>query len=55
MLRVPHFTERGIVQTDEAAGAALGHPIAFEVHPAASGGRAPDLDEHRGEGFRPRA
>jgi crotonobetainyl-CoA:carnitine CoA-transferase CaiB-like acyl-CoA transferase len=54
MLALPHFVERGVVTSHAWASPAIGHPVRFEHHPAARMTPPPDIDEHRGEGFRPR-
>ena len=54
MLELPHFRERGAVTADAWADPASGYPVTFEHHPAARTSPPPGLDEHAGEGFRPR-
>jgi crotonobetainyl-CoA:carnitine CoA-transferase CaiB-like acyl-CoA transferase len=54
MLDLAHFRERGVVTADPWADPATGYPISFEQHPAARTSPPPALDEHAGEGFRPR-
>jgi crotonobetainyl-CoA:carnitine CoA-transferase CaiB-like acyl-CoA transferase len=57
MLAHPQFLARG-VSTRAPGGdgpeAAVGPPVRLVDHPGRTGGRAPDLDEHRGQGFGPR-
>jgi crotonobetainyl-CoA:carnitine CoA-transferase CaiB-like acyl-CoA transferase len=52
MLDLPHFRERDVVTADPWADPASGYPVLFEHHPAARRTPPPELDEHRGEGWR---
>jgi crotonobetainyl-CoA:carnitine CoA-transferase CaiB-like acyl-CoA transferase len=54
MLGLAHFRERSVVTADPWADPATGYPIRFEQHAAGRTAPPPGLDEHRGEGFRPR-
>jgi crotonobetainyl-CoA:carnitine CoA-transferase CaiB-like acyl-CoA transferase len=54
MLGLAHFTERGVVGPDLTGAPSTGHPVAFARNPAARTSPAPAIDQHRGEGFRPR-
>ncbi|HZQ83573.1 MAG TPA: CoA transferase [Acidimicrobiales bacterium] len=54
MLALDHFRARGISTSDPWADPAVGYPVQFEHHPAGRATPPPGLDEHRGEGFRPR-
>lgn len=48
MAELPHFVARGTV----VPGPDTGHPVRFELHPAAATTPAPALDQHGGEGWR---
>jgi crotonobetainyl-CoA:carnitine CoA-transferase CaiB-like acyl-CoA transferase len=52
MVQLPHFRARDVVVDDFDGQPVTGHPVRFVQHPAARVTRAPDVDEHRGEGFR---
>jgi crotonobetainyl-CoA:carnitine CoA-transferase CaiB-like acyl-CoA transferase len=54
MVRLPHFRERRAVTSDPWADPNTGFPVRFEHHPARRSKPPPAVDEHRGEGFRPR-
>jgi crotonobetainyl-CoA:carnitine CoA-transferase CaiB-like acyl-CoA transferase len=55
MLRLGHFRERSVVTKDPWSDPATGYPVTFLSHPAERTTPPPDLDEHRGGGFQPRA
>jgi crotonobetainyl-CoA:carnitine CoA-transferase CaiB-like acyl-CoA transferase len=52
MVQLSHFRAREVVVDDFDGRPVTGHPVRFVKHPAARTSRAPDVDEHRGEGFR---
>jgi crotonobetainyl-CoA:carnitine CoA-transferase CaiB-like acyl-CoA transferase len=54
MLELAHFRERGLVTREGSADWSTGHPARFVRHPAARTAAAPELDEHKGAGFRSR-
>lgn len=54
MVALPHFRERGAVTVDPWSDPATGYPAKFTHHPASRRQPPPKLDEHQGEGFRPR-
>jgi crotonobetainyl-CoA:carnitine CoA-transferase CaiB-like acyl-CoA transferase len=54
MVQLPHFRDRSAVTADPWADPNTGYPVRFERHPAKRTEPPPALDEHRGEGFRPR-
>ena len=55
MLGSDHLRQRGLVTADPWNEVATGYPIRFERHPATRRTPAPALDEHREQGFLPRA
>ena len=54
MVGLGHFIQRRAVTTEQWADPATGFPVRFVNHPAARRDPPPELDQHRGEGFRPR-
>jgi len=54
MLALDHFAVRGISTRDPWADPAVGYPVRFTGHAAKRTSPPPRLDEHAGEGFRPR-
>ncbi|MBV8159950.1 MAG: CoA transferase [Acidimicrobiia bacterium] len=54
MVGLRHFVDRRAVTTEDWADPATGFPVRFVHHPAARRDPPPALDEHRGQGFRPR-
>jgi crotonobetainyl-CoA:carnitine CoA-transferase CaiB-like acyl-CoA transferase len=54
MVGLRHFIERRAVTTEEWSDPATGFPVRFVHHPATRKEPPPEIDEHRGEGFRPR-
>jgi crotonobetainyl-CoA:carnitine CoA-transferase CaiB-like acyl-CoA transferase len=54
MTGLRHFIERRAVTTEDWADPATGFPVRLVNHPATRKQPPPELDEHRGEGFRPR-
>ncbi|MCU1451570.1 MAG: CoA transferase [Acidimicrobiales bacterium] len=54
MVQLPHFRDRRAVTSDPWADPNTGYPVRFQHHPANRTEPPPHLDEHRGEGFRPR-
>jgi crotonobetainyl-CoA:carnitine CoA-transferase CaiB-like acyl-CoA transferase len=51
MVQLPHFRARNVVVEDFEGRPVTGHPVRFVQHPAARTRRAPEIDEHRGDGF----
>jgi crotonobetainyl-CoA:carnitine CoA-transferase CaiB-like acyl-CoA transferase len=54
MVGLGHFIQRRAVTTEQWADPATGFPVRFVNHPATRREPPPDIDQHRGEGFRPR-
>jgi len=54
MVGLGHFIQRRAVTTEAWADPATGFPVRFVNHPATRRQPPPELDQHRGEGFRPR-
>ena len=54
MVGLRHFVERRAVTTEDWSDPATGFPVRFVNHPATRREPPPELDQHRGEGFRPR-
>ena len=54
MLALPHLRDRAVSTSDPWARSAIGYPVQLTCHPAARRTAPPELDAHKGEGFRPR-
>jgi alpha-methylacyl-CoA racemase len=54
MVGLRHFVDRRAVTTEDWADPATGFPVRFVNHPATRKQPPPEIDEHRGQGFRPR-
>jgi crotonobetainyl-CoA:carnitine CoA-transferase CaiB-like acyl-CoA transferase len=54
MVGLRHFIERRAVTTEDWADPATGFPVRLVHHPATRKEPPPELDQHRGQGFRPR-
>ena len=54
MVGLRHFVERRAVTTEDWADPATGFPVRFVHHPATRQEPPPEIDQHRGQGFRPR-
>jgi crotonobetainyl-CoA:carnitine CoA-transferase CaiB-like acyl-CoA transferase len=54
MVGLRHFVDRRAVTTEDWADPATGFPVRFVHHPATRRQAPPQVDEHRGQGFRPR-
>jgi crotonobetainyl-CoA:carnitine CoA-transferase CaiB-like acyl-CoA transferase len=54
MVGLRHFIERRAVTTEDWADPATGFPVRLVNHPATRKEPPPELDQHRGQGFRPR-
>ena len=54
MVGLRHFVDRRAVTTEDWLDPATGFPVRFVNHPATRTSPPPEIDEHRGEGFRPR-
>jgi crotonobetainyl-CoA:carnitine CoA-transferase CaiB-like acyl-CoA transferase len=54
MVGLRHFVDRRAVTTEDWADPATGFPVRFVHHPATRKEPPPEVDQHRGEGFRPR-
>jgi CoA:oxalate CoA-transferase len=54
MVGLRHFVDRRAVTTEDWADPATGFPVRFVHHPATRKEPPPAVDQHRGEGFRPR-
>jgi crotonobetainyl-CoA:carnitine CoA-transferase CaiB-like acyl-CoA transferase len=55
MVGLRHFVDRRAVTTEDWADPATGFPVRFVNHPATRKEPPPAVDEHRGQGFRPRS
>jgi crotonobetainyl-CoA:carnitine CoA-transferase CaiB-like acyl-CoA transferase len=51
MLALDHFAIRDVVRRSPDGRVTMGHPARLVSHPTRSPGRAPKLDEHRGQSF----
>ena len=54
MVGLRHFVDRRAVTTEDWLDPATGFPVRFVNHPATRKNPPPAVDQHRGEGFRPR-
>ena len=54
MVGLRHFVERRAVTTEDWSDPATGFPVRFVHHPASRHEPPPELDQHRGQGWRPR-
>lgn len=54
MVDLSHFIQRRAVTTEDWSDPATGFPVRFVHHPATRKQPPPALDQHRGQGFRPR-
>src|SRR5207253_2722884 len=54
MVGLRHFVDRRAVTTEDWADPATGFPVRFVHHPATRREPPPEIDQHRGEGFRTR-
>jgi crotonobetainyl-CoA:carnitine CoA-transferase CaiB-like acyl-CoA transferase len=55
MLQLDHFQARSVATADPWADPAVGYPVKFARHPARRVTAPPELDQHCGGGFAPRA